>query len=45
MRLKVLIIIKQDKDIYSNDKLALRAFKQMLSKEIIIDILEQFLDI
>jgi hypothetical protein len=32
-------------DVLGNDKLNLRVFKQMLSKETTMDVLEQFLDI
>lgn len=44
-RPKVLIVIERDKDVYSDDKSASRAFKQMLSEETTIDVLKQFLDI
>ena len=45
MHPKVLIVIKRDKDVYSDNKSALRAFKQMLSDKTTIDVLEQFLNI
>jgi hypothetical protein len=43
--LKVLIMIKQREDALDDDKSDLKIFKQMLSKETIIDISEQFSDI
>jgi hypothetical protein len=36
---------KQREDVLGDNELDLRVFKQMLSKETIIDVLEQFLDI
>jgi hypothetical protein len=36
---------EQREDVLANNKLDLRVFKQMLSKETTIDVLEQFLNI
>jgi hypothetical protein len=38
-------VTKQGEDVLGNNKSNLRVFKQMLSKETMIDVLEQFLDI
>jgi hypothetical protein len=38
-------VTKRGKDVLSDNELNLRVFKQMLSKETIMDVLEQFLDI
>jgi hypothetical protein len=42
---KILIVTKGGEDVPSNNKSDLRVFKRMLSKETIMDVLEQFLDI
>ena len=44
-RPKVLIVTELGEDVLGNDELDLRVFKQMLSEETTINVLEQFSDI